>query len=471
MRVKDKLVRSGFFWLPGKEDYKAPGTLTISEAGKVHLEILGSFSGPTGSAEDLRNETMTIGRVVGQIEKEGMITLERCFYRKLPYGFGGVVKSEVGASWAILGVAFDADEEIVFDEQYASIQGFEEWLRVSGLSLSLIDPPRIYSVEYRRPEPITMYESNDFTVSVGFGHTIPSITDVKHAEVIASAYLKISAREPQKPGFFTNIVTMLREFLSFAVDTTVSVTEVWAINKAITEPIGEGKTKPAKMDLYYRSKNHLDVAPKIDSFRMLFRYLDLQGNSQKIFASWFELYDVILPVLHLYFSTRAGSHKFLEGRFLSLAQAIETLHRRTSTETAMAASDFANLKDLLIKAAPDAHKELVGQKLSFANEISLANRLKRILEPFEDRFGNDKDRKRLVRMIVDTRNYLTHYDPKSEHKSADGMPLYVLCEKMEALLQLHFLKTLSFSDDQVEAVCVGPQALKDKLNLRFDSAS
>lgn len=471
MRVKEKLVRSGFFWLPGKEDYKAPGTLMISEGGKVHLEILGSFSGPTGSVEDLLTETMKIGRVVGQIEKEGMLTLEHCFYRKLPHGFGGVVKSEVGASWAILGVAFDADEEILFDEQYASVQGFEEWLSVSGLSHFPIDPPRVYSVQYRRPEPITLYEGDDFSLSVGFGHTIPSMTDVKHAEINASAYLKISARKPQKPAFFTNVVTMLREFLSFAVDATVSVTAVWAINKAIREPIGETETKPAKMDLYYRSKNHLDEAPKIDRMRMLFRYLDLQGNSQKIFASWFELYNVILPVLHLYFSTRAGSHKYLEGRFLSLAQAVETLHRRTSSETAMSASDFGDLKDLLIDAAPDVHKEWIGQKLGFANEINLANRLKRILEPFQDRFGNDKDRKRLVRMIVDTRNYLTHYDPKSEHKSADGMPLYVLCEKMEALLQLHFLKTLSFSEEQIEAVCNGPQALKGKLDIKIDSAS
>lgn len=467
MRIKEPLVRSGFFWLPGKEDYRAPGTLTISEAGKVHLEILGSFSGPTGSVEDLKDETMTIGRVVGQIEKEGLLTLEHCFYRKLPYGFGGIIKSKVEASWAILGVAFDADEDILFDEQYISVQSFEEWLLVSGLSLQLIETPLVYSVEYRRPEPITLYEGDDFTLSVGFGHTMPSMTDVKHAEINASAYLKISAREPQKPGFFTNIVTMLREFVSFAVDTTVSVTEVWAINKAITEPIGEGKTKPAKMDLYYRSKNHLDKTPEIDRFGMLYSYLELQGNSQKIFASWFELYDVILPVLHLYFSTRAGSHTFLEGRFLSLAQAVETLHRRTSTETAMAAADFGALKDLLIKAAPDAHKEWIGQKLAFANEISLANRLKRILEPFKDRFGSDADRKRLVRLIVDTRNYLTHYDPKSEHKSADGMQLYVLCEKIEALLQLHFLKILSFSDEQIEAVCVGPQALKDKLDLRL----
>ncbi|WP_111163937.1 HEPN domain-containing protein [Rhizobium tubonense] len=58
---------------------------------------------------------------------------------------------------------------------------------------------------------------------------------------------------------------------------------------------------------------------------------------------------------------------------------------------------------------------------------------------------------------------MTHYDPGSAAKSADGMPLWVLCEKMEALLQLHFLKTMTFSDEQIAAVCNGPQALKDKL--------
>ncbi|WP_376773794.1 HEPN domain-containing protein [Rhizobium mongolense] len=62
---------------------------------------------------------------------------------------------------------------------------------------------------------------------------------------------------------------------------------------------------------------------------------------------------------------------------------------------------------------------------------------------------------------------MAHYDPKSEDKSADGMPLWVLCEKMEALLQLHFLKTITFSDEQIAAVCDGSQALKDKLALEL----
>jgi hypothetical protein len=471
MRIAEPLVRSGLFWRPGKEDYKAPGTLTIDAAGKVRLEVLGSFSGPTGSFEEIQDDTMTIGRVVGQIEKEGLLTLEHCFYRKRPYGFGSVVKSEIEASWAILGVAFDPDEEIRFDEQCVSIEGFEEWLRVSGLSLSIFDHLHFYSIEYRRPDAITLYDGVEFTLSVGFGHTMPSMTDVKHAEINSSAYLKISAREAQKPSFFFSIITRLREFTSFAIDDTVSISKVWAANNAITVPIGEDETKPAKMELYFRSKNHTDNAPKIDSFRMLFRYSDIKDDSHRIFSSWFQMYDVFLPVLHLYFSTRAGSHKYLEGRFLSLAQAVETLHRRTTDETAMESSEFAKLKDLLINASPEAQKEWVEQKLRFANEISLSRRLKSILKPFKSRFGSGPERKRLVLWTVDTRNYLTHYDPGSEEKAADGRNLWILCEKMEALLQLHFLKSLSFAEEQIDAVCNGPQALKGKLDLRFDSAS
>jgi hypothetical protein len=137
----------------------------------------------------------------------------------------------------------------------------------------------------------------------------------------------------------------------------------------------------------------------------------------------------------------------------------------------MESSEFAKLKDLLINASPEAQKEWVEQKLRFANEISLSRRLKSILKPFKSRFGSGPERKRLVLWTVDTRNYLTHYDPGSEEKAADGRNLWILCEKMEALLQLHFLKSLSFAEEQIDAVCNGPQALKGKLDLRFDSAS
>lgn len=100
MRIPDPMVRSGYFWPVGKEDKMASGTLTISDGGKVSLEILGSFSGPTETVEDFQDETMMIGRVVGQIEKEGPVTLEHCHYQKRSFAFGGVTKSQVKAGWA-----------------------------------------------------------------------------------------------------------------------------------------------------------------------------------------------------------------------------------------------------------------------------------------------------------------------------------------------------------------------------------
>ncbi|MGO8061470.1 HEPN domain-containing protein [Rhizobium johnstonii] len=471
MRITEPKVRAGFFWLPGKDEYKAPGTLTITDGGKVALEIIGTFSGPTGSFADIQDGGMTLGRVVGQVEREGLVTLDGCYYLKRSYGFGGITKSQIKVTWAILGVGFDRDEEVLFDEYCASIEGLDEWLRVSGISLELSDPPITYSIRYERPSPLTLYDSDQFSLSIGFGHTIPSMSDIKQAAITQSTYLKISTREPKEPVFFRKIIAQIREFLSLAVDDTVSVSEVWASNNSITLEGGEGKATPAKMDLYHGSINHKTEPPRIDNYRMLFRYPDISDSSQTIFARWFELYGVISPSINLYFSARAGAHKFLEGRFLSLAQAVETLHRRTSCETAMDLREFEELRVLLIAASPDKHKKWIEQKLAFANEVSLASRLKKLLEPFEERFGDKDHRKRVVRLIVDTRNYLTHYDVRSAEKAASGRNLVVLCEKLEAMLQLHFLRTLTFSDDQITAVCEGPQALKGKLASRFETDS
>jgi hypothetical protein len=467
MRVHDTLVRSGYFWRAGKEDQKASGTLTISDGGKVSLEILGSFSGPTGTLEDIHDETMMIGRVVGQIEKEGPVTLEHCHYLKRSFAFGGVTKSQVKATWAVVGVSFAPEDEISFDEYYVSIEGLEEWLRLSGTSLEFDEVPHAFILRYQRPNPVTLYQGAGFSLSAGFGYTMPSMTNIKETSITQQAWLKIATNELKEPVFFRRIAAQVREFLCFALDSTVSVSEARASNSSITEDVGGGESRAAKMHLYYGSINHLPDPPRIDHLRMLFRYPDIGADTQVIIARWFELYQVVSPAINLYFSARAGAHKFLDGRFLSLAQAVETLHRRTSMETAMEPTEFNELRKALIAAAPGGHKAWVEQKLTFANEISLANRLKRLLEPFKDRFGDKGHRKRLVRAIVDTRNYLTHYDSDSAEKAATGTKLWVLCEKMEALLQLHLLTTMTFSDEQISAICNGPQALKKKLALEL----
>ena len=98
------------------------------------------------------------------------------------------------------------------------------------------------------------------------------------------------------------------------------------------------------------------------------------------------------------------------------------------------------------------------------NEINLGKRLKKIIEPFKEHLGTSKERSKLLRKIIDTRNYLTHYSEELKSKSTEGNELWLLCQKMEVIFQLHFLKVIGFSEDEIKNVIENCYPLKSKVN-------
>ena len=103
--------------------------------------------------------------------------------------------------------------------------------------------------------------------------------------------------------------------------------------------------------------------------------------------------------IDLYFSTKNGARKYLDGKFLALAQGLETLHRRTSSELSMSESDFEKMLSEILDNCPPTHKEWLKMKLYFANELSLRKRLQDLFEPYIDVFGNKKDIKDIIDKI------------------------------------------------------------------------
>ena len=69
----------------------------------------------------------------------------------------------------------------------------------------------------------------------------------------------------------------------------------------------------------------------------------------------------------------------------------------------------------------------------------------------------------MIRSIVDTRNYLTHYDESLEKNAADGTELWALCQKMEAMFQLHILNILGFSENEVSEIYKNSENLRKKI--------
>ena len=97
------------------------------------------------------------------------------------------------------------------------------------------------------------------------------------------------------------------------------------------------------------------------------------------------------------------------------------------------------------------------------NRMNLRNRIEEIIEPFKDIIGTDEERQELITSIMDTRNYWTHYNPELESKVAKGWNLEVLCSKIEALFQLHFLQLLDFSQGKIRSIAWNCQELRRKL--------
>ena len=124
---------------------------------------------------------------------------------------------------------------------------------------------------------------------------------------------------------------------------------------------------------------------------------------------------------------------------------------------------FKKLVSALIEQCPDENKEWLSGRLRHGNEVSLSRRIKSIIEPFKELFGTNEEREKLIRAIVDTRNYLTHYDQSLEAVVVKGKELWMLCLKMEAIFQLHLLQILGFNQSEVKTVFEKSHELQQKL--------
>ncbi len=118
---------------------------------------------------------------------------------------------------------------------------------------------------------------------------------------------------------------------------------------------------------------------------------------------------------------------FNSNKFLNLAQAVETYHRRTSPLTkGMPNEDHEKrLQDILATTSSDHHTYLT-EALKYSNELSLGSRLKDILNSFKGTPLNVKfptKKSGYDYRVVETRNYYTHYSIEKEKLAFKGEDL------------------------------------------------
>ncbi|WP_334471973.1 HEPN domain-containing protein [Arsenophonus sp. PmNCSU2021_1] len=272
------------------------------------------------------------------------------------------------------------------------------------------------------------------------------------------AYFKLESEELLDLNDFTAVAFKITHLMCFAMDDVVAMKNVSATSCEIPRDLGDGKQDSVPIKIYYQSIPYSEKVPKRDSHDMLFNYGAIKDKAHQVFNNWINAYEYLSPAFGLYFSTKMGARKYLDGKFLAFAQGLEIFHRRTSDEKLMEPEVFESLA-----VCPDDHIDWLKGRLMQGNEINLRKRLKRLIEPFKEHLGTSEERNKFIRKIVDMRNYLTHYNENLEGEFVKERNLYILCLKMEFILNLHFLNVIGFTVDEVKKIVKNCEPLKRKL--------
>lgn len=459
MRIQEPIKEPGYFWLPTQPDARLPGTLHISEACEITLEIIGVFGDPFATLA----EANSLSRIVGLIRSE-YITLDSCAYKKKNLRFGGISKSIITARFAFFGVAYDDNEAITFSKFAFSVEGLDEWLAITGLKIAHNSDDMSASIQYDRPKDIPLQLPGDIGLTFSFGYSMSGGgTEFKEAKISQKASILLLSKTEKPIEDFLSLVFKINNFICFAIDKTVSLDDVTGFSQHFTRDRGDGTPQQLSVQIYYGSIPNAEAKPKIHWSDMLFRYDQVNQGLEELLSKWFANYETSEPAFNLYFAYKSGAQRYIDGRFLSLAQGIETLHRRNSTKTLMPPAEFKQLVQTVLGSCPSEKKQWLNARIAYGNELPLRQRLTEMIEPFQSLHGTEEERMAFIENVLDTRNYLTHYDEKLSNKAATGVPLWQLCMKLEALFQLHFLRLMGLPDTLIKTLATENESIKWKL--------
>lgn len=444
---------SGKWWLPEDPNNHQSGNLSFDPNEGAILELIGSFK----KVEDMFKSFNPI--IILGVSSEGkLVTLYKCHEIKSNFKTPGYQSIIFKINIILENCHFKQEKDIVFNSLSVNYSYLDEWVSKSGFKISFtIDKKNNslneYNVSYKYPEQVN-YEVNN--LSIGFDFSFRSDVQIRNRVNIGQeTFIKVNSdKDLHFDNYIGDIFYNLQNFLSFSVGEPVYPNIIKGKNKNFRLKVKKDLFNYTDIFIYYPILNRPKRVKKYDLSKALFTFNDISKKFQMYINYWFKKSKDFRPVYDLYFAVLYNPTLHLNYKFLSLIQAIESYHRRLYRGKHMDVANYDKVKNKLINSIP---KEIDGefrtsleQKIQYLNEYSLQDRLIELMKKYNNTVRiYIKDINEFIDSIVDTRNFLTHYDKRLRKRAKSGIDLYRLILKLLFVMDSIFLVEIKISDDLI----------------------
>lgn len=422
----EEIKYSGQWWSPANPDNRVHGVLSFNQSAGARLELDGALEGHPNiiNGVSLDNTKITLHDCIVSNPNE--------FWGNIPI----FMQSHIYAHRLYLGIHFGKQEDIKFKRLYCQMSTLNEWVRKSGFSVQREVGGEV--ITYKQPNAISVLINPELKITIDFW----CASSYRYSTINLKQVARVAFHSP-KAQSIDDYLRLLHHFRNFLCLATQVSTFPQEISGFINE---ESPTSEVKI-LYQLDAS---ISTKDDVYSSLFTFTDIESEFASCIQNWYKKYEVLEPVCQLYFSALYGRFVYLNLKFLCLVQALEAYHNRTTTNQELAPKEHDKRVFEILEAVPNEYKEWLQNELTYSNEPNLRKRLKDLYDTFSIILKSlNTNRKSFINKVVNTRNYLTHYDLDLKRKGAKGKELFILTEKLRILIEMCLLKEIGFSLEEI----------------------
>jgi hypothetical protein len=439
---------NGHWWIPPNPNGAAYGTLSYS-VDRIRLRLDRALTPELNTAYSVGGVKIPV--ILGRANDSSSVTLLGAFYLN-SHGH----EIDLLANEVVVGAHLDSGRAIVL-EAAVGFSNLEEWTACRLVQQSVEADERVHFLVAKDLKPDLQVSELPCLKTLTLSTDLQVSHDLVETKLANQSRFTLEFNDPSTLQTVTDSVRSLGNLLALLMDDPAQPTKIRLTIQL--EPTG------AHVFANYAIPPRVRPPKKKSEFEMLLPFDDLRQThaGETLFNNWFQKEQALRPVYDLLLSTIYSPGRYVQSTFLSLAQALESFHRRVYEGRYISEDEYSGVRGILIDAIPPEISKKLSDKLTamlqYGNELSLKSRLEYLFggirrDHLNNLSGMD-DPKRFTRLLVDVRNYLTHYEGRKPSILESTVEMYNLNRRLTALLMLLLFKYLGLPEDLVYLPIVG----------------